>query len=78
MKAWRLIAGIIEDGKKSGEFRADADSEVAARLLVSGLVTQLVWQYQAGGIPGIRVGHRRLIHSAIDLCLAALHPAGSP
>jgi AcrR family transcriptional regulator len=78
MQAWRLITAIIEDGKKSGEFRADADSEVAARLLVSGLVTQLVWQYHAGDVPGIRIGHRRLIRSAIDLCLAGLHPAALP
>lgn len=77
MKAWRLIAAIIEEGKRAGEFRPDADSEVAARVFLSGLVTQLVWQYHAGDIAGIRIRQQRLIESSIDLLLAGLRLAGT-
>lgn len=74
VKGWRLIGALIEEGKRDGEFRPDADSEVAARVLLSGLMTQLVWQYHAADVPGIRIKHQRLIDSAIDLLLAGLRP----
>lgn len=73
-RAWRLLARIIEAGQASGEFRADADAEVAARLLVSGLMLQLVWQQKVEGISGLAIAERRLLESAVDLVLHSLQP----
>lgn len=76
-KGWRLLAKLIEEGQASHEFRADADADVAARLLVSGLMVQLVWQQQVDGIPGFAISEKRLLDSAVDLFLHSLRPAGS-
>src|SRR5512140_3005193 len=35
---WSLIAKLIERGKATGEFRKDADAQVAARIFTSGLL----------------------------------------
>lgn len=75
LKGWRLLTRLIDAGKASGEFRADVDAEVAARLLVSGLMLQLVWQQQAEGIAGFAISEKRLLDSAVDLFLHSLRPA---
>ena len=71
-RLWTLVAGLVEAGKRSGEFRPDADSEVAARVLVSGLVLQRLWNEDAENIPEIAVDQQRLIDSSIELFLASL------
>jgi AcrR family transcriptional regulator len=71
-RLWSLVAGLVEEGKRSGEFRADADAEVAARLLISGLVLQRLWNEDAPKIPEIAIDQERLIHSSIELFLASL------
>jgi len=76
VRLWTLLAGMVEDGKASGEFRADADGEVGARLLVSGLMLQLMWQQHAKAVPELSVGRERLINAAVDLFLAALRTPG--
>ena len=73
-RGWRLLRKIIEEGQASGEFRADADADVAARLLVSGLMLQLVWQQKVEGISGFSIAERRLLESAVDLTLHSLRP----
>jgi AefR-like transcriptional repressor, C-terminal domain len=73
---WTLVAQLVEEGKTTGEFRADADGAVAARVLVSGLMLQLIWQLHASTVPAIAVPETRLIHSSIEQFLAALRPAG--
>jgi len=73
---WTLVAQLVEEGKTSGEFRADADGDVAARVLVSGLMLQLIWQLHASTVPAIAVDETRLIDSSIEQFLAALRPAG--
>jgi AcrR family transcriptional regulator len=72
VRAWRLLTKLIEDGQSSGEFRAGVDAEVAARLFVSGLMLQLVWQQHSKGIPGVAIGEKRLIAGAIDTLLHSL------
>ena len=72
LKGWRLLTKLIEDGQAAGEFRADADAEVAARLLVSGLMLQLVWRRQSDDTSGLAIGEKRLRESTIDLFLHAL------
>ena len=76
LKGWRLLTKLIEDGKASGEFRPDVDAEVAARLLVSGLMLQLVWRQQSDETPGLAIAEKRLLESSIDLFLHALRRGG--
>src|SRR5215510_7975865 len=40
VQRWRFVERLIEEGQKTGEFRADADAAVAARLIVSALAQQ--------------------------------------
>lgn len=75
-RTWQLLAGLIEAGKTSGEFRRDADSEVLARLTISGLILQFVWRASAGGAPPMDFDPDRLIDSAADFLLHALRPLG--
>jgi AcrR family transcriptional regulator len=72
VRAWRLLTKLIGDGQASGEFRTDVDAEVAARLFVSGLMLQLVWQQNSKKISGVAIGERRLIAGAIDVLLHSL------
>lgn len=75
MKGWELLADLIEEGKVSGEFRPDVDAPAAARVVISGLMTQLVWQLIAGEVPGLAIDEDRLIDSTVDLLLHGLRPA---
>ena len=74
VKGWRLVAKLIDDGKAAGEFRPDADSQVAARVLLSGLMLQVVWQQYADSVPGLAIDEDRLIDSAVELFLHGLRP----
>jgi AcrR family transcriptional regulator len=71
-RVWRILAQLIEEGKAIGEFRADADSDVAARITMSGLILQFVWQQFAAGAPNVAIDADRLIDSAAELLLAGL------
>ena len=75
IKGWRLLASLIEEGKRVGEFRADADAEVAARMAISGLITQIIWQPLAVDVPELLIDDDRLIDSAVELLLHSLWPA---
>jgi AcrR family transcriptional regulator len=75
--AARVIATLVREGQASGEFRADADASVAARLLVSGLLQQTVWQQYADEVPGLAIAQNRLVDSAVDLFLHSLRPLTS-
>ncbi|MFL5563362.1 MAG: TetR/AcrR family transcriptional regulator [Gemmatimonadaceae bacterium] len=72
VRGWRLLAKMIEEGKASGDFRADVDADVAARIFVSGVMLQLVWQQRADGIPGVKVSEKRLLDSSVELLLHGL------
>jgi AcrR family transcriptional regulator len=73
-RLWTLIAGLVEEGKARGEFRRDADGEVGARILVSGLMLQLMWQPHASGVAAVATDVDRLIDSGVELFLAGLRP----
>jgi AcrR family transcriptional regulator len=78
VRLWTLIAGIVEEGKARGEFRADADSDVASRLLVSGLMLQLMWHQHGDAVPALAIDENRLIDAAVELFLAAIRrPRGT-
>ena len=77
MLLWTLVAQLVEEGQTAGEFRLGADGEVAARVLVSGLMLQLIWQQHAPAEPALAVDEARLIDSSIEQFLAALRPTDS-
>lgn len=74
-RLWMLVARLVEDGQSRGEFRADADGEVGARVLVSGLMLQLMWQIHAGTVPALAMDADRLIDSSVELFLDGLRRA---
>jgi AcrR family transcriptional regulator len=72
VRLWTLLATLVEEGKTRGEFRPDADGDAGARLLVSGLMLQLMWQQHADAVPTLAIDEDRLIDSSVELFLAAL------
>jgi AcrR family transcriptional regulator len=76
VRGWRILADLIEEGKARGEFRLDADSEVAARITMSGLILQFAWQRFADGAPHVGIDADQLIDSTADLLLQGLRPSG--
>jgi AcrR family transcriptional regulator len=77
-RLWALIAELVEEGKARGEFRPDADGDAGARLLVSGLMLQLIWQQHAHAVPALAIDEDRLIDSTVELFLAGLKVASRP
>jgi hypothetical protein len=69
-----VIATLIREGQARGEFRPDADADVAARMLVSGLLQQTVWQQYGDRVPEVAMGQDRLVDSALELFLHSLAP----
>ncbi|MCX5762864.1 MAG: TetR/AcrR family transcriptional regulator [Gemmatimonadetes bacterium] len=77
VEGWTLLAKLIEVGKQSGEFRQDADAEVAARVFTSGLVLQQLWR---GGMELDTLDpfdKDRMVDSTIELFLHSLRPTVS-
>jgi AcrR family transcriptional regulator len=72
VRLWTLLGRLVDEGKTRGEFRADADGDAGARLLVSGLILQLMWQQHGDAVEPLAIDTDRLIDSAIDYFLAAL------
>ena len=72
----QLIASLVREGQSRGEFRADADADVAARMLVSGLLQQTVWQQYVTDVPDLAVAQDRLVDSALELFLHSIRPIG--
>jgi AcrR family transcriptional regulator len=75
-RAWQLLAELIEEGKASGEFRKDVDSDVAARVTISGLILQLAWQQFGKGAPSVAIDRDQLIDSTSEFLLHGLRPGG--
>jgi AcrR family transcriptional regulator len=74
VRLWTLIGGLVREGQERGEFRPDADGEVAARLLVSGLMLQSMWRHHAASVPALAMDDDRLLGSSVELFLASLRP----
>jgi AcrR family transcriptional regulator len=72
VRLWTLVAKLVEEGKARGEFRMDADGEVGARVLVSGLMLQLMWQLHVETMPVIAMDPDRLIDSSVEIFLESL------
>ncbi len=72
LRGIRLVAGLIEEGKKSGEFRPDVDAEVAARLLNSGMYFHLLLHYEMGMNLLAPIDVERFIDASLDTVLNGL------
>ena len=72
----KLIASLVREGQTHGEFRPDADADVAARMLLSGLLQQTVWQQYGTDVPDLAMAQDRLVDSALELFLHSLRPLG--
>lgn len=75
-KGWALVERILEEGRRSGEFRKDLDSRVAARFLLSGLMFQLFMQVQFG-TPQDVVDPERIFDSSLDTYMRGIQPAAA-
>jgi len=69
---WELVAAIIRDGQRTGEFRPDADAEIAARLVVSGLSHQALFHVHFGMRRLAPCRTDRLIEAAVTQLFASL------
>lgn len=72
--ASRVLATLVEEGQASGEFRKEADAEVAARTFIAGLLVQSLWQAHAADSPEIAMDQERLLESALEFFLYGLRP----
>lgn len=69
---WSLIRDLIEEGKRAGEFRRDADAEVAARLILSGLMLQMALHVHMGLDDLAPCDPDRIFDSSVELFLHGL------
>ncbi len=71
---WALLTALIERGKATGEFRADVDAEVAARIFTSGVLLQQLWRSSMGLDTLDPFDKDRMVDSTIELFLHSLRP----
>jgi AcrR family transcriptional regulator len=67
-----LVSDLIEDGVRRGEFRPDADADVSARLVVSGLMLQAALHVHLGLDALAPCDPDRIFDSAVELFLHGL------
>ncbi|MFP4624112.1 MAG: TetR family transcriptional regulator [Gemmatimonadota bacterium] len=69
---WTLVRRLIEEGVENGEFRADVDAEVSARLVVSGLMLQATLHEHLGLADLAPCETDRIFDSSVDVFLHGL------
>jgi AcrR family transcriptional regulator len=69
---WRLLRTLIEEGVATGEFRQDVDADVAARLVLSGLMLQAALHVHLGLDELAPCDHDRIFDSSVDLFMHGL------
>lgn len=80
IQGWSLVGDLIEQGKRSGEFRPDVDGDAAARLVLSGLMLQAALHVHMGLDDLAPCDPDRIFDSSVDIFLHGLavthrHPA---
>jgi AcrR family transcriptional regulator len=75
VQRWRLVERLIREGQRRGEFRADADANVAARTIVSALSHQALLHVHFGVRRFAPCSPDRLFTSAVEQFLHGLRPA---
>lgn len=76
VRGWQHIQRLIEEGQAAGEFRADADAEMIARLFMSGMVHQAQLLTHPCLGDAAPASPERLAEAAIDFLLQGLRPVG--
>lgn len=72
VQRWKFVERLIEEGKKTGEFRADADAAVAARLIISALAQHALLHVHLGVRRFAPLAIERLFDSSLNLLLDGL------
>jgi AcrR family transcriptional regulator len=75
VQRWRLVERLIKEGQARGEFRRDADAEVAARAIVSALSHQALFHVHFGVRRFAPCAVDRLFNSTVEQFLDGLRPA---
>lgn len=77
IRGWSLLRDLVEEGQRQGEFRRDVDADVAARVMVSGLMLQAALHLHLGLADRAPCDPERLFESAVEHFLHGLkaHPA---
>jgi hypothetical protein len=57
MRGWRMLASLLQQGKKTGILRADLDIQTVARLINSGLTFSTALLTANGASPVARRRH---------------------
>ncbi len=81
IRGWQLVRSLIEEGIATGEFRRDVDAEVAARLVLSGLMLQAALHVHLGLDALAPCDHDRIFDSSVELfmhSLAVTHQRATP
>lgn len=78
LRARSLVRDLIEEGRAAGEFRADVDAEVAARLITSGLMLQAALHVHLGLSDLAPCEPDRIFDSAVELFLHGLAVTHGP
>jgi AcrR family transcriptional regulator len=77
VKRWRFVESLIKEGQASGEFRRDADAEVAARVIVSALAHQALFHVHFGLRRFAPCDLNRLFESSLDHFFSGLRSSAS-
>jgi hypothetical protein len=72
IQGWELVRALIEEGIAAGEFRQDVDADVAARLVLSGLMLQAALHVHLGLAELAPCDHDRIFDSAVELFMHGL------
>jgi AcrR family transcriptional regulator len=68
----RMLTSLIEQGKAQGDFRPDVDAEVAARLLQSAMVFQMLLHFEWGLNELAPISNSRLVEQGLDVFMRGL------
>jgi len=78
IEGWTLVEALVEEGKRTGEFRPDADAAVSARLLLSGLMLQAALHVHMGLANLSPCDPDRIFDSSVEVILRGLAAAAPP
>jgi AcrR family transcriptional regulator len=78
VQRWHRVQRLIEEGQRAGEFRADVDAAVAARMIVSGLAHQALFHVHFGLDRLDPCAIERIFDAALEQLFHGLHPVTRP
>lgn len=78
LRGWKILTGILVEGKRDGEFRKDADADGIARFLVSGIMNQAFLQVHMGVGKMDVCPVARVFAAGLDVTLQGLRAESRP